>query len=248
MANSHQKYPNPIIAEAICEIHFRIKEWKPTLPGELFKYIQDEYPEMEPISAIGLQLEFGPTGAGTKIIPQSQRVRFKHKNRSLILQLAENNFTINTLPPYLGWETVRKDALAAWQNLEVVLLPDAITRIGLRYINRIEKETEQDCPGNWLTATDYIPSGVLRSEPGFLSRTQVRFNTRDLLIVTLGDFKPNMGGGYGSIVFDIDRVTEQEIVPGLGSLEKELDRLHTDVWEVFSSAEGQKLRDLLNRR
>lgn len=248
MADSHQRYPNPTIAEAICDIRFRIKEWKLSLPGEFFKYIQDEYPEMEPISAIGLQLEFGPTGAGTKIIPQSQRVRFKHKNRALILQLAENNFTINTLSPYPGWETVRKDALVAWQKLEAVLRPDAITRIGLRYINRFEKETERDYPGNWLTTTDYIPSGVLRSEPGFLSRTQVRFNTHDLLIVTLGDFKPNVGGGYGSIVFDIDRVTEQEVVSGLGSLEEELDRLHADVWEVFSSAEGQKLRDLLNRR
>jgi hypothetical protein len=58
MNSRHPTYPNPTITEAVCDIHFRLpqeKEWKPSLPGELFKHIQNEYPEMEPVLEMGLQ-------------------------------------------------------------------------------------------------------------------------------------------------------------------------------------------------
>lgn len=96
MSSEHPTYPHPTIAEAVCDIHFRLpetKEWKPSFPGELFKHIQDEYPEMEPVVEMGLQFDFGSSGTGTKILPQSQIVRFKHKTRPLILQLS--NFLVS---------------------------------------------------------------------------------------------------------------------------------------------------------
>src|SRR5438552_17682769 len=57
MNNGHPTYPNPTITEAVCDIHFRLpqgKVWKPSFPGELFKHIQNEYPEMEPLLEMGL--------------------------------------------------------------------------------------------------------------------------------------------------------------------------------------------------
>ncbi len=80
MASEHMTYPNPRITEAVCDIHFRLPEsnpWKPSFPGELFKQIQSDYPEMEPIIEMGVQFEFGTSGTGTKILPQSQKIRFK---------------------------------------------------------------------------------------------------------------------------------------------------------------------------
>ena len=250
MSSGHPTYPNPTITEAVCDIHFRLsqdKEWKPSLPGELFKHIQNEYPEMEPILEMGLQLELGPLGTGTKFVSQRQKVRFKHGTRPLILQLAEDSLSISTLPPYQGWKVTRRDALAAWQQVEDVLQPEVITRIGLRYINRIEKETEQDRPGTWLVANEYISSGILRSEPGFLLRVEAHLDTENKLIITLGDTKSEVNR-EGAIIFDIDRIFEREIAIEQEFLEQAIDRLHTEVWEMFSSAKGEKLEALLNRR
>lgn len=251
MTSGHLTYPNPIITEAVCEIHFRLpheKMWKPSLPGELFKHIQNEYPEMEPVLEMGLQFEFGPLGAGTKFLPQRQKVRFKHGTRPLILQLAENSLSVSTLPPYEGWEIMRRDVLAAWQRVEEVLQPEVIHRLGLRYINRIEKETEQDYPGKWLVANDYISNGILLSAAGFLLREEIHLDTENILIITLGDTKSDVDAGYGNIIFDLDRVVERAISTRQEILEQEMDRLHIDVWKVFSSAKGEKLEALLNRR
>ncbi len=249
MSNGYPTYPNTTITEAVCDIRFRLpktQEWRPSLPGELFKYIQNEYPEMEPVLEMGFQFEFGSSGTGTKLLPQPQKVRFKHKSRSLILQLAENSFSVNTLPPYQGWETMRNDVLSAWQQVEDVLKPEVITRIGLRYINRFDKETDQDHLGDWLVANDYIPNGILSSEPGFLLRIQVHLNFENVLIITLGDTKSEFGG-QGAIIFDIDRIVEKEISLEQGAFKRQLDQLHTDVWNVFSSAKGEKLDNLLRR-
>jgi uncharacterized protein (TIGR04255 family) len=251
MASGHPTYPNPIITEAVCDIHFRLpqeKEWKPSFPGELFKHIQNEYPEMEPVLEMALQFEFGPLGTGTKFVPQRQKVRFKHGTRPLILQLAENSLSISTLSPYQGWKVMRRDVLAAWQRVEEVLQPEIIYRIGLRYINRIEKETNQDRPDTWLVPNDYISNGILRSEPGFLLRVETHLDTENILIITLGDTKSGVDTEHGAIIFDIDRIVEREILTGQEVLEQEMERLHTDVWKVFSSAKSEKLETLLSRR
>lgn len=251
MSDDHPTYPNPTITEAVCDIHFRLskaKEWKPSLPGELFKHIQNEYPEMEPVVEMGVQFEFGPAGTGTKILPQSQKVRFKHSTRPLILQLAENSLSISVLPPYQGWTVMKRDALAAWRQVEEVLQPEAISRIGLRYINRIEKETEQDHPGDWLVETDYIPKGILNSGPGFLLRIQTHLNAENMLIVTLGDTGYEAEKGYGAIIFDIDRIVEREIGLQRNALEQEMEHLHSVIWDVFSLAKSEKLNTLLTER
>ncbi len=249
MSNEHPTYPHPTITEAVCDIHFQLpekKEWKPSFPGEFFKYIQDDYPEMEPVLEMGFQFEFGPLGTGTKLIPQRQKVRFKHGTRPLILQLAENSLSISTLAPYQGWRTMLHDILAAWNSVESILHPEAITRIGLRYINRIEKETEHDIPKTWFAANDYIPQGIMHSKPGFLLREEIHLDTGNVLIITLGDPKSDESTKYGAIIFDIDRITEQDIQTSGEALEKELGRLHTDVWRIFDSAKGEKLQILLN--
>jgi len=251
MKRGHPTYPNPTITEAVCDIHFRLpqeKEWKPSFPGELFKHIQNEYPEMEPVLEMSLQFEIGPLGTGTKFVPQRQKVRFKHGTRPLMLQLAENSLSISTLSPYQGWEVMRRDVLAAWQRVEEVLQPEIIDRIGLRYINQIEKETEQDRPSTWLVANDYIPDGILRSESGFLLREEIHLDIENILIITLGDPKSDVDAGHGTIILDIDRIVEREALTGQKVLEQEMDRLHANVWEVFSSTKGEKLEALLSRR
>lgn len=248
MSDEHPTYPNPTITEAVCDIHFRLKEWKPSLPGELFKHIQDEFPEMEPIIELGVQLEFGPFGTGTKILPQTQKVRYKHGSRPLILQLAENNLSVSILPPYKGWRLMKDDVLSAWQKAEEVLQPITIFRIGLRYINRIEKDTELARTADWLVANDFIPKSILQSEKGFLLRLQTHLNAENLVIVTLGDTQAVSETEFGNIIFDIDRIVEREIQPQADILNQEMDRLHSDVWHIFESARGVKLSLLLNKR
>lgn len=251
MKDMQASYPHTTITEAICDFHFHFlegKEWKSSIPGELFKHIQDDYPEMETVLEVGLQLESRPTGTGTTFLPQLQKVRFKHRNRPLVLQFAENSLSVSTLFPYQGWKTMRGDVLSTWRRVEEILHPAQIDRVGLRYINAFKKEDMNERLSDWLVATDYIPEGIIRSEPGFFLRTQSRLDAENVLMITLGDVKSTSSNDeYGSIIFDIDRIAEKVITPETGKLEEVLEQLHEDVREVFFSAKGEKLENLLHR-
>lgn len=243
---AHPSYPNPVIAEALCEIHFRPSPehpWRPSLPGEFFRAIEAEFSTMEPVTDIGVELAFGQEGLRQTVQSRRQRMRFKHSEKPLVLQLTENVFTVNLLPRYPGWEAMRRSVLEYWERARPLLRPMEITRVGLRYINRIERRSAQERPGIWLEASDHIPPAVLRSEAGFLSRVQVRPDPRSRLIVTLGDESTDRGGG--AIILDIDRIIERRVEPDDASLGRVMDQLHEDVWRAFESAKGNGLERLL---
>ncbi len=100
----HERYPNPPILEALCEVHFRLSAehpWSPRVPGALWREIADEYPDLEPLTEMGMEFIPGPTGV-TQNIFERKRFRFTHKSKTRLVQLAESFVSINVLPPYPG--------------------------------------------------------------------------------------------------------------------------------------------------
>lgn len=244
----HPSYPNPTIAEALCEIHFDLAEgveWKPSLPGEFFKRLQDDYPEMEPMQEMGVQLQAGPSGLAQRILPSRTRFRYKHKTEPRLLQLAEKTFTLNVLPQYPGWDVMVEQLADTWKQASEVLAPERVNRIGLRYINRVPKESEGQTASDWFKATDYLTPAVLRSGRGGLSRVEVRLDNENRVVVTLGDQGPSPTEESGGFILDIDRIVERYISVQVQEITAETDRLHEDVWAIFDSAKTEKLERFL---
>lgn len=200
---------------------------------------------MEPLQGFGFQFELGPEGMGQKILPVQPRIRFKHRSRPLLLQLAQDAFTVNVLAPYPGWETMRNDVVSSWEQAGEVLQPASIARIGLRYINKIRKNSSQERPSAWLQPSPFIPAGVLDSLSGFLLRIQVRSDPQNLSIITLAEQEPSPEAKHGYVILDIDRIVEGTVSTTPVALGAEIDKLHEDVWKVFSGAKGRALESLL---
>ena len=65
-----------------------------------------------------------------------------------MLQLSDRSLIINNLAVYAGWEAMSKDIQYAWEKkLTAVIHPANIRRVGLRYINRIERSSAEDTLG-----------------------------------------------------------------------------------------------------
>ena len=247
-ANQHPSYRNPTIAEALCEIHFSLPDdapWKASLAGDLFKQVQDEFPEMEPMTEIGLQFELGPRRLGHSLLPPRQRMRFKHKDRPLFLQLGPNVFTVNVLPKYTGWDSMSKDVISAWKQAKNALNPSRITRIGLRYINKVNMTDDNEIPGDWFKASDYIPAVVLRSKGSFLSRVESQIDAENRIIVTLAEGQSDGKEHKRGIIFDIDRIIQKDIPVEDQVLHGEMNNLHEHVWEIFKTGQTKRLRTFL---
>ena len=244
----HPSYPNPTIAEALCEVHFELREgaeWKPSLPGEFFKRIQDDYPEMEPIQELGVRLEAGPSGLAQQFLPPRSRFRYKHKDEPVLIQLAEKTVTLNILPRYPGWEVMVDRMADIWRRTSEVLAPARVNRIGLRYINRVPRHSVDQKPSEWFKTTDYIAPAALRSAAGLLSRVEARLDAENRVIVTLGDQGATPSEPSGAFILDIDRIVEKHLSVEVKEITAEAARLHEDVWDIFASAKTEKLEHLL---
>jgi uncharacterized protein (TIGR04255 family) len=241
----HPTYPNPTIAEALCEVHFAYptdSAWRARLAGEVFKLVQDDFPILEPRVETAFEIKAGPEGIGQHLLPPSHRMVFRHATKNLFFQLGEGVLTLNVLQPYPGWQAMSEDLAALWTKIHPVVKPSIVFRIGLRYINRIPRKPEINPVGYWLNPTDYIPAAPLKTHQGFFSRVSVTENEHNRIVVTLAENKTE---GMSQIVLDIDRIVEEEIQPTTAELGKRISRMHDDVWRVFRSAMTDGLEDLL---
>lgn len=243
--NDNPTYPNPTLLEAICEIVFVLPEgtsWNPLWFGEFFKLVQEDFSSFQPVSVNGLQIGFG--NAPPLNIP-SQVVRYLNPQRPAQIQLSDKSIVITSLPVYSGWSVLRDDIEYALTKFKLLVNPIKVTRIGLRYINRIERSAPDETLGAWLKSTDYIPTGILKSLPGFVSLVQTRLDDSNRLNVTVGEIM-DATSSQPPFILDTDRMLEREMPLDVTLILQETNRLHDDVWEVFKSAKTEKLERLLN--
>lgn len=246
----HPSYPNPQIAEALCEIHYSLAPtatWKPTVPGALFKELQYDYPELEPMTGQGVMLVIGPDGVPVQqLSPPQVRFKLKHGTKPFLLQISERTLSLNVLPPYPGWPGFRDELALRWPKFLELVKPDTITRIGLRYINRIPRRATEESPSYWLKSCDYIPAVTLKSGSGFLARSESRLDRENRLLVTVAHDKGRGGTDtHGFLLLDIDRIAEKQIGTEWNDVDATIKTLHDGAWEVFSAACGENLERLL---
>jgi uncharacterized protein (TIGR04255 family) len=246
----HPSFRNPQIAEALCEIHYTLAPgtpWRPTAPGAFFKELQSDYPELEPMPEQGVVLVFGPDGVPVQhLTPPRIKFKLKHGTRPFLLQISEQTLSLNVLPPYPGWSGFKSELAHRWPNFVKTVNPQAITRIGLRYINRIARRSADEKPSYWLKSSEYVAAITLKSGPGFLARSESRLDSHNRLLVTVAHDTSHHGGGiHGSLLLDLDRIIEKEIRTEWQEIEATIQALHDSVWEVFSAACGKNLEKLL---
>lgn len=236
---TNKNFPNPIIAEALCEIHFETQKWDKTFGSLFFKKIESEFPTFESVSETPMII-LGPVGIQQSPAPPMHRLRYKHANQNLMLQLSENVFTFNQLKEYPGWFTLKEKLIENWNRLVEVTQINKVNRIGLRYINKIPREQPNQLAGEWLKENEYIAACVLKSINGFVSRVETKIRENERAIITLVPSDDN------HIIFDIDCICEGKIEAN--NIGAELESLHQRVWDVFSKSLTEKLKKHMSEK
>ena len=130
-----------------------------------------------------------------------------------IVQLRGDGFTFNNvgLGHYLGGDALIDEALRLWSRYVEVVPPVGVTRLALRYLNRLEPPLRAgDEFSVFLTAPPALPdSARLDSISSFLSRIVAHDDSGAQVIVTQ---KLNTGESGGAILIDLDVSIEPEAI------------------------------------
>lgn len=134
-----RKYPNPPVIEAVVDIQIASRE-APDL-GAIARVMQenrDEYPKQDTLVTASVTVDPSASMA-TQASQQVIGFRYATAASDAITQMRVNGFGFSRLAPYPkdGWEEWAPRAKALWGKYAASVQPHAVTRLGVRYINRI---------------------------------------------------------------------------------------------------------------
>jgi uncharacterized protein (TIGR04255 family) len=129
---------------------------------------------------------------------------FESSDDRQILQVQLTGFSFSRLMPYESWEAFRDEARRLWDIYRAVTCPQRVTRLAVRYVNRI------DVPGNRVDLKEYfrtapeISPDLSQQVEGFFM--QLRLPLPDLpgIAIINQTIVPPPQEGVVSIVLDID--------------------------------------------
>ncbi len=121
-----------------------------------------------------------------------------------IVQVRLDGFTFSRLKPYKTWDHLHQAARPLWARYCDLASPTSVTRIAVRYINRLELPLPVESFKDWLTTTPEIAPALPQGMSGFFLRLNIPFaEPRGFANVTLA-IEPGDYTGYVPVIFDID--------------------------------------------
>ena len=211
--DQRRRYKNPPIEEAICEFHFIPgQEWNFTIPGKLHTELSDEYagrPQEQKVVQVGLETQ-DDKPPNLRYGEGLAKVQLVTEDGNRMIGVGPDVLSIHILRPYQstidsqsgGWDEFYPRIQAAVEAYWKVSEPKAVSRIGIRYINKIV------IPQKTVKVEDYLEcalpnvSGLPDHINSFMSRAEYNYQDNVQLIILQGSIEtPPISVGF---LLDLD--------------------------------------------
>ena len=192
--------------------------------------ISQQYPsEMERMKG-GFTFRLGRTAEASATDVSLYGYTYSSDDKKQILQVRLDGFTFSRLKPYEKWEHLRDEAYRLWQLYVELAKPEAITRIALRYINRLEIPPSLKDLKEYITAPPLISPALPNALSSFLTRVVVPVPSVNAVAITTQALEPVITGQDIPVILDIDVFMEGDF------------KVNEDIWRNIDT-----LRDLKNK-
>lgn len=143
-----------------------------------------------------------------------------------VAQVRLDGFTFSRLRPYETWERLQAETRRLWQVYLDVALPESVTRVALRYINRIELPLPMKDFSDYLTAPPVVPENLPQAVSSFLTRVIVHEQSIGAAATITQALEPRVDRDICSIILDIDVFKESLFASDDKAVWETLDKLH----------------------
>ena len=171
-----RQYRNPPLETAACEFRFPpTKPWDLVVPGLMFSKLSHDYPVRLPARrGQGMRIQLGPEGIVSQqvddqpapMLPPELRLWRSDDDTGEIV-ISPHRLAVHHRVPYPSWIKVLPVIRQAFNEYLIAAEPDAIQRLGLRYVNRIHFDASGSaalvCGGDYCNAPGTGISGNLGS-------------------------------------------------------------------------------------
>ena len=196
----------PPIVEALVDL-------QASVPGDhkIFKALADALKDEFPIEQQLRDFEAKIEIKDGKVVQQRLDdatfggIRVENVDQTIYVQFRPNGFTLNNLKVYMGGGQFIDKAMTLWVMLVEHAKPEFVSRVALRYINRLELPlTQGDEFTRYLTSSPELPEGAPQQVSQFLSRIVGHDAQRQASAVVIQQLKEQQPGKSIVVTVDVD--------------------------------------------
>lgn len=215
------------IVEAIIDFSAKLPSgFDPETLSSLAKDLSGEYPKSEPRRLVtgSIEIKRGELIAASSRDKGIHGYFLKSADEKNIAQFRLDGFTFSRLHPYTDWEHVFGEAMRLWDLYRSRTSPEAISRVAVRYINRIDTGQQQIQLSDYLTAPPVLPAKLPQMLSQFLIRLTV--SQSDLAANILQTLDQRGEKRDVGIILDIDAFKADPLGLNEDSILETFERLH----------------------
>ena len=246
-------YSRAPIAEAVIDVHASF-DTAPSLRDleELSLKYRNTLPLVHGINSFALNFAADFSGESADAALRSNTTttplgyRLSTSNNDRVLQVRRQGMSYSHLPPYTDWEHFLGEMQPLWFTYVEALKVATVTRLAVRFINRIQIETGIDID-EYVQLGPRIPSDVSDEFVGYFM--QLVLPVKNLgpefrTIVNTG-VEPGTSPTSSALVLDIDVFCEADMSVQGDSMWKTLEQLRVHKNRVFEASITDKVREMI---
>lgn len=162
-----------------------------------------------------------------------------------IVQVRLDGFTFSRLAPYDRWETFRKEAHRLWKLYQAVAEPVSVTRVAVRYINRLDLPLPLEDFKDYLRTVPEVSPDLPQGLSGLLMQLAIPQEDIGALLLLNEALLPSPDPDTVSILLDIDLFRELETSIDEEELWRTLDQFRVRKNDVFEACITEQTRELI---
>lgn len=238
-------YQNPPVVEAVIDIRVNI----PTSPRfeALTRIVEGEearYPTRQSImtSQFTVDAATGASNASQELIGY----RFFNSDKGEVFQARRDGFAFSKLPPYHDWEIWQPEVRRLWARYKEIAKPDRITRVAVRYINRVLIDRAGFDLNEYFRCFPEIPSSF-GAIAGFLMRLEIPQPglNGSVLIINQGILDEKIVASV-PVLLDFDLSRAVDMSPDDDRVWDEIESLHTRENKLFEDSITDRAREIFD--
>ena len=241
---SGTRYPHAPITEAVIDIQVT----PPVSVDRLAEAVAGEsnYPTAEKLLTASGAMVFGPE-ANTFATAKAEPVGYLCRSADglHIYQARTNSFTFSRLAEYTSWADVSGEARRLWDKYRAIATPTSITRIALRYVNRLDIPLPVQDFSTYLRTAPQLSPDLPQGLSGYFMQLQLPMpDLQGACVINQTIIEPPAKPNTVAVVLDIDVFRTSGVATDETQLWEQLEQLRHEKNRVFESCITDEARRL----
>ncbi len=237
-------YSKAPITEATIDVRVTVPENLSLTRLEALQSVLDEsYTEKQNVHFNQFLVQ--PEAHATQHRSQQIGYRFVNADRRRIVQARADGFSFSLLAPYERWETFSQEARHLWERFRDHIQPLAVTRLGVRYINRLDVPSPNIELRDYLSTVPEIADGLPQVLQRYFMQLVLPMEAIHATAVINQALVQSPEPDKTSIMLDIDLFRDQEVPQDEEGIWQAFGQLRQGKNQIFDASLTQRAKGLI---